>query len=190
MICIGVFLTEILEKIKIVFTEAGWIANFSTILLFVIFVIGKIWILWRNRSLYDDNIEYIPMQDAEEEYNRQYILDEGECDVIKIYSIDGIYDLNVYEVKLTPKGKYKKGKKVDSCHEDNICHPLKLNKSEAVYIRTRFEGIVSRHMIEIKKYDYTVITAILCMNGKVGGIVLQDQKIKRNLRSWLYYLCK
>lgn len=190
MFYIGVFLTDIFKKTKQVFIEASWIANFSTILLFVIFVIGKIWILWRNRALYDDNIEYISVQNAEDEYNHQYILDEGECDVIKISSVDGIYDLNVYEVKLTPKGKYKKGKKVDSRYEDNICHPLKLNKNEAVYIRTKFGGIVPRYMIEIKKYDYTVITAILCMNGKVGGISLLNQKVKRNPLSWLYYLCK
>ena len=69
MFYICVFLTDIFEKTKQVFTEAGWIANFSTILLFVIFVIGKIWILWRNRALYDDNIEYISVQNAEDEYN-------------------------------------------------------------------------------------------------------------------------
>lgn len=54
------------------FGDASAFANFCTILLFVIFVIGKIWILFRNRSLYNENFEYL-MVDESEEFNCQFM---------------------------------------------------------------------------------------------------------------------
>lgn len=41
------------------FLDASGIANFCTIILFVLFIIGKIWRLQRNRSLYNENFQYM-----------------------------------------------------------------------------------------------------------------------------------
>lgn len=77
------------------FGDASAFANFCTILLFVIFVIGKIWILFRNRSLYNENFEYL-MVDESEEFDRQFML--GGQDTIKLSSPDGIYDVKIYKI--------------------------------------------------------------------------------------------
>ena len=180
----------VLSQLRKGFEDAGWLANFCTILLFAVFIVGKIWILWRNKSLYSDNIEYVSFTEREEEYNKQYILEEDGQDVIRISSPDGIYDLNIYTVRTRKSGKLRKGEKVDSSKEDNLHHPLKLNKNEPIYIRTDLPCGRAKYIIEIRKYDYTVLETVLATNGKVGGISLFNKKIKRNLRSWLYYLCQ
>lgn len=117
------------------FGDANAFANFCTILLFVIFVIGKIWILFRNRSLYNENFKYL-MVDESEEFDRQFML--GGQDTIKLSSPDGIYDVKIYKIiERNKKGtRVIKRKLISAEKEDNIYHPLKLNKNEAVYIRT------------------------------------------------------
>lgn len=170
------------------FAGASALANFCTIILFLIFVVGKIWILLRNKSLYVENFNYL-LVDGEKEFNRQYLL--GGREVIEISSPDGIYDLNIYRIEQWNK-KYTKVKKrslVDKSCEDNIRHPLKLNKNEKVYIRTDLPCGPALYQIEIIKYDYTKFTAALGYNGKVGGVVMVHAKTHYGLKSLLYYLC-
>ena len=173
------------------FENASGIANFCTILLFVIFVIGKIWILFRNRNLYDENFEYLVVA-VTDEFDRQFILDANAQEAIKISSPEGIYDIKIRDIleRDEKTGKIAKSELISKSQEDNIQHPLKLNKNEAVYIRTDLPCGMPKYQIEITKYDYTKITAELGVNGKVGGLVLVNQKIKRGFRSWLYYLCQ
>lgn len=170
---------------------ASGMANFCTILLFIIFVIGKIWILFRNRSLYDENFEY-RMVEGEDEFNRQFILNRYAQEIIKISSPDGIYDIKIRHIleKDEKTGKITKLELISKSQEDNIQHPLKLNKNEAVYIRTDLPGGMPKYQIEITKYDYTKIIAELGENGKVGGFTLINQKIERGFRSLFYYLCQ
>ena len=181
----------IFNRIGHFFENASGIANFCTILLFVIFVIGKIWILFRNRSLYDENFEYQRVE-AADEFNRQFILDANAQEIIKISSPDGIYDIKIRHIleKDEKTGKRTKFESISRSQEDNIQHPLKLNKNEAVYIRTDLPCGRPKYQIEITKYDYTKIIAELGGNGKAGGLALVNQKIKRGFRSWLYYLCQ
>lgn len=181
---------KILGVIKSFFVDAGWFANFCTILLFVVFIVGKIWILWRNRSIYSDNIEYISCTGEQEQYGTEYILDEDGHDILKIYSPEGIYDLTAYETKITKHGKLKKGKRIEKKYKENMQHPLKLNKNEPVYIRINLSCGAPHYMIEIKKYDYSILAAAIGYDGRDGGVLLTDKKVKRNLRSWLYYLCQ
>ena len=171
------------------FGDASAFANFCTILLFVIFVIGKIWILFRNRSLYNENFEYL-MVDESEEFDRQFML--GGQDTIKLSSPDGIYDVKIYKIiERSKKGsRVIKRELISAEKEDNICHPLKLNKNEAVYIRTDLPCGTPCYQIQITKFDYVKIIAELGSNGKVGGVSLVNCKTKYGIRSFLYYLCE
>ena len=170
---------------------ASGIANFCTILLFIIFVIGIIWILFRNRSLYDENFEYL-MVAVNDEFDRQFILNANAQEAIKNSSPDGLYDIKIrYILERDEKTRnITKSKSILKNQEDNIQHPLKLNKNEAVYIRPDLPGGMPKYQIEIIKYDYTKITAELGENGKVGGFTLVNQKIERGFRSLFYYLCQ
>lgn len=171
------------------FGDASAFANFCTILLFVIFVIGKIWILFRNRSLYNENFEYL-MVDESEEFNCQFML--GGQDTIKLSSPDGIYDVKIYKIiERNKKGtRVTKRELISAKNEDNIYHPLKLNKNEAVYIRTDLPCGAPCYQIQITKFDYVKIIAELGSNGKVGGVSLVNRKTKYGIRSFLYYLCE
>ena len=188
MVCILLIFNN---RIGYFFENASGIANFCTILLFVIFVIGKIWILFRNRNLYDENFEYL-MVAVTDEFDRQFILEVNAQEAIKISSPDGIYDIKIRDILERDEntGKIAKSESISKSQEDNIQHPLKLNKNEAVYIRTDLPCGRPNYQIEITKYDYTKITAELGVNGKVGGFTLVNQKIKRGPRSWFYYLCQ
>lgn len=186
---IYLFIIGIINIIKTFFENAGGLANFCTIFLFGLFVIGKLWVIWRNRSLYNENIKYIEASNKEE-FNKQFVLEKEGQEVIEISSPEGIYDINIYEVKLSENGKLQKDKKISKLYEDNINHPLRLNVDKAVYIRTDLPCGAPKYMVEIKKYDYSVVTAFLGYNGKVGGVELIDVKIKRNIMWWLYYLCR
>lgn len=176
-----------INKIRDWFEKASSYANFCTLFLFVIFVIGKIWILRRNKDLYEEKINYLVV-DADEEFNRQFLL--GGKEAIEVSSPEGIYDINVYEIKKWNKNytKVKKKKPIGKILEDNIQHPLKLNKDEKVYIRTDLPETVPTYQVEIIKYDYSKITIALSSNGKVGGLA-NNAKIERGLKSYLYYLC-
>ena len=182
----GIYL--LFEKVVSWFGGASALANFCTIILFMIFVVGKIWILIRNKSLYVENFNY-SIADESEEFNKQFLL--GGQEVIEISSPDGIYDLNVYTIEKWGRrySKVKKRTLVDKKCEDNIQHPLKLNKNEKVYIRTDLPCGPALYQIEIIKYDYTRFTAALGYNGKVGGVVMINAKTHYGLKSLLYYLC-
>lgn len=79
---------------------------------------------------------------------------------------------------------------ISAKNEDNIYHPLKLNKNEAVYIRTDLPCGAPCYQIQITKFDYVKIIAELGSNGKVGGVSLVNCKTKYGIRSFLYYLCE
>lgn len=171
------------------FRAMSGVANFCTISLFFIFVVGKIWVLMRNRSLYNENFEHMVVASSEE-FEKQFVLDENSQDTIKISSSDGIFDVKIYEIEEIVKRKVVKKRKIADKIEDGIIHPLKLNKNEAVYIRTNLPCGWPNYQIEITKYDYVKIVTELGNNGKVGGITLENLKIRYGIRSFLYYLCK
>lgn len=180
-------LTTILNQIGAFFSNAGAIANFCTLLLFAIFVVGKTWVLIRNRNLYVENFEYM-QADAEEWFNKQFLL--GEQDVIKISSPEGIYDIKIYHIEYGKDANVVKRSLITEEKEDGIQHPLKLNKNEAVYIRADLPCGMPNYQVEITKYDYVKITVDLGYNGKVGGLSLVNTKINYGIKSFLYYLCQ
>lgn len=167
--------------------NASVISNFCTIILFLLFVIGKIWILLRNKNLYNENFKYKVLK-KRKEYNRQFLL--GKQDIIAISSPDGIYDINIFSIKRNKNAKICKRIKIPAKMEDGIQHPLKLNKNEKVYVKTDLPCGMPNYQIEIVKYDYVKIVAELGINGKEGGFELNNVKIKHGIRSFLYYLCK
>ncbi|RHQ88777.1 hypothetical protein [Clostridium sp. AF21-20LB] len=182
---IGIIVILLFNHINYFFTNASGLANFCTIILFVLFVIGKIWILKRNMPLYNENFEYI-LVDKDEEFNRQFLL--GEKETIKLSSPDGIYDIIVYVLNRTEKGKPKRTR-ISSALEDGIQHPLKLNKNEPVYLRMDLPCGMPDYQLEIIKYDYVKLIVELGANGKVGGIWV-NVKVRCGVRSLLYYLCQ
>lgn len=168
--------------------DASAVANFCTILLFVLFVIGKVWILIRGRNLYDENFEYSTITE-EQEFKRQFLI--GRDEAIAISSPDGIYDVKVYEVlKRDKNGKVIRKRLIPSEKEDNIRHPLKLNKNETVHIITDLPCGMPVYQVEVIKYDYVKIISELGYNGKIGGLSLVNLKVKYGIRSFLYYMCK
>lgn len=74
--------------------------------------------------------------------------------------------------------------------EDNIIHPLKLNKGEVVHIVTDLPCGMPNYQVEVVKYDYVKIISELGYNGKVGGLTLVNLKVKFGIRSLLYYICQ
>lgn len=170
------------------FEGAGAVANFCTIILFVLFVIGKLWILIRCKNLYVENFQYRSIKE-EQEFDRQFLL--GGQEAIEISSPEGIYDIKVYMIlERNQNGKVVKKKLIPSEKEDNICHPLKLNRNEKVHIITELPCGAPLYQIVIVKYDYVKIISELGYNGKVGGLSLVNKKVKHGIRSFLYYLCK
>ena len=181
-----VITTSLINHISLLFVaNASGFANFCTIILFILFVIGKIWILKRNMPLYNENFEYI-LIDKDEEFNQQFLL--GGNETIKLYSPDGIYDIIVYTLDYTEQGKINR-KRISSDLEDGIQHPLKLNKNEPVYLKLDLPCGMPNYQIEIIKYDYVKLTVELVANGKVGGVSALV-KVRYGFRSLLYYLCQ
>ena len=182
---LGIIMILFFNHINYIFTNASGLANFCTIILFILFVIGKIWILKRNMPLYNENFEYI-LVDKDEEFNRQFLL--GENETVKLSSPDGIYDIIVYALDYTEKGRLKRTR-ISSALEDGIQHPLKLNKNEPVYLRMDLSCGMPDYQLEILKYDYVKLIVELGTNGKAGGIWV-NVKVRYGARSLLYYLCQ
>jgi len=66
------FIIGTINMVKEFFENAGGLANFCTFFLFVLFVIGKLWVIWRNRKLYNENIEYINVEKLKNTINNLF----------------------------------------------------------------------------------------------------------------------
>ena len=173
------------------FENIGWLTNLITILLFIIFVVGKVWVIIRDRSLYDEIYECVQV-DENAEFNRQFILDKDGQEVIAISSPKGIYDIKIYKIttRNSQSGEIQSKEEIPANMEDNIRHPIMLNKNEKVYIRTDLPCGVPKFQLEIIRYDYVKVQVELGHNGKVGGVSLVNQKTKPSVKRWMYYLCQ
>lgn len=161
------------------------VSSVVTCLTFLLFLAGRILVLFKNRLTLYEKISVIPFDsniDIEDEDNILIVDDVGHE-----FTLESDYGINKIEVY-----------KVDYCFEDDDKMSLKskslkatytkLNKDK-LYVRCDLGEVIPTTQIKVKRADYAVITFDLCESGKNGHILVNNYKVKNTFKSILYYLC-
>lgn len=168
----GDFMWEIISNISAI----------VTCLTFLLYLSGRIWVVYKNRyTLYED-FEVIPYgsnADIENEDNVLIVDSEG-CE-FTIKSNFGIETIKVYKLN------YDSGmNKIIS--RDLVNSFENLNRAK-LFVRCDLGEILPTTQIEIQRNDYTIITFDIYESGKNGHLITDNYKFKLTFKGMLYHLC-
>lgn len=157
------------------------ICSVITVLLFVIYIIGRSMTIWSQRDLYFDKIEVKPSTSDLREYEiiERVYLKKPINNVAIITSKEGIRDLRIIEYK------YDKG--YNEVIETKVIkqYPiLKIGQSVAIYFD--MPEIFPYYKIEYHTGDYRKVDFDLWVNMK-NGIVSETVYPRHTCKSVLYY---
>lgn len=156
-------------------------AGIATLVLFIIYFIGRIITILSVRNIWKDKIVY-QRGDSISDINN--IVDEiGDVDNPNVYgayliSQEGIRNLKVYEVE-QQKTLYKKGKEIYSKDFLNI--------NETINICYDIGEVIPPIIVEYLTTDYMKVTIEWVMNGK-SGVASEMIHPKHTWKSFLYFL--
>lgn len=163
----------------------GTISNISAIvtcLTFLLYLSGRIWVVYKNRyTLYEefDVIPYDSNVDIENEDNALIVDSEG-CE-FTIKSDYGIETIKIYKLN------YDSGmNRITS--KDLVNSFNNLNRAK-LFVRCDLGEIFPTTQIEIKRSDYTIITFDIYESGKNGHLITGNYKFKLTFKGMLYHLC-
>ncbi len=164
------------------------ISNISAIvtcLTFLLYLSGRIWVVYKNRhTLYEqfDVIPYDSSVDIENEDN-VLIVDTNGCE-FTVKSDYGIDTVNVYKIDydINNDGTLSLNKRTLKSTYNNL-------KKEILYVRCDLGEVIPTTQIEIKRTDYTKITFDIYESGKNGHLITCNYKFKLTFKGMLYHLC-
>lgn len=163
----------------------GTISNISAIvtcLTFLLYLSGRIWVVYKNRyTLYEefDVIPYNSNVDIENEDNVLIVDSEG-CE-FTIKSNFGIETIKIYKLN------YDSGmNRITS--KDLVNSFDNLNRAK-LFVRCDLGEIFPTTQIEVKRSDYTIITFDIYESGKNGHLITSNYKFKLTFKGMLYHLC-
>lgn len=162
----------------------SYLSSIATLILFILYFIGRIWVINKNKKLLFENfeLEYTESADKVERKN-QY--DLGGLELITISSPQGLNWVKVYKVKFD----IKKNKMVIAEKEPVVYHKF-LNVNEKIYIKDTVPCGMPVYRIEYERFDYIQGGFDISLDGMYGGLYKNAFKIKLTIKSFLYYICK
>ncbi|HAT4166096.1 TPA: hypothetical protein ACOTHO_002425 [Clostridium perfringens] len=161
----------------------SYLSSVATLILFILYFIGRIWVINRNKKLLLENFELEYLENDDLERKNQYNL--GGSELITISSTQGINWLKIYRVKFDSK----KNKMVIVDKNPVIYHKF-LNVNEKLYIKDNIPCGIPMYRIEYERLDYIQGEFDISLDGKYGGLFMDDFKSKLTIKSYLYYICK
>ena len=167
----------------------GIISSIATLILFVIYFIGRIITIKMEKHIYYDKITFEAPEDV---YGKYDIIDEintvnnseGEATyqtVVVLTSLQGIRDITVYELAYdNMMNEQKEHKKVIASQDF-------LNIGQSYAIRTIIPEIFPNYRIEYRTQDKRKVTFNITDNLK-NGVLSEMVEIRHTLCSYIYYL--
>lgn len=160
----------------------GDIGSIATLILFVIYFIGRIMTIFIVKKLYYDEIDLITIDTNRDNYNivSTYTLTENAETSFIITSRQGIFDLKIYKYLYDDEVFEQKGVEHIYTHEF-------LNINESIELETFVSETISLFKVEYLTSDYKKVSFDI-IDYTQAGIITQFVEPKLTLRSFLYYL--
>ncbi|OUN21948.1 hypothetical protein [Pseudoflavonifractor sp. An85] len=159
----------------------GTVSSVATLILFVIYFIGRTIATFQSRGLYSDKLAIEGAKDfdhAKYDVIETVILEEDAYNVFVIISSQGIWNLKIFQYEFDDEmnvvGEHLTGKF------------LFLNIGEAIAIKLTVPEIISTYRVEYISYDYKKIKFDLCDNMR-NGVMSQIVTPRHTFRSLVYY---
>lgn len=160
----------------------GDVASVATLVLFVIYFLGRLITIINEESICYDTISYV----SDDVCNISDIIDTFETDsdgyitAIVLTSKQGINDIKVYELFYDKELNEIKNRKtvVATCDF--------LNVGQSFAIKTQIPEIIPRYRIEYITHDFRKVEFDILDNMK-NGVVSEMIRPKHTLKSVLYY---
>lgn len=163
----------------------GDIASVATLVLFVIYFIGRTITIVRNRSVFPDEIkmELFQFDRSGLDIVERFYLEQEPDNAIILTSEQGIYDLSIYKKEYDEKGMCIGKKRLKECKCDFV------NKGQSVEFDLTVPEIFAMYEVQYYTPDYRKVTIELFCNLK-DGVMSEIAKPKNTLVSKLYHLVK
>lgn len=161
-------------------TIIGFISSIATLILFVMYFIGKFFIIKSNQNLIHDKIEAIYDESTSEKYKIVDSYDVGGGEKLIITSLNGINYIKCYQLYYDNENNRIINKKLVFKHGFlNIGHSIEINT-------ILVEGF-PQYKIEYETSDFMIGEMYLQYNGR-NGITSENVHIKHTFKSYIYYL--
>ncbi len=164
------------------------ISNISAIvtcLTFLLYLSGRIWVVYKNRYTLYEQFDVIPYDSSVNIENEDNVLivDTNGCE-FTVKSDYGIDTVNVYKIDydINSDGTISLNKRTLKSTYNNL-------KKEILYVRCDLGEVIPTTQIEIKRTDYTKITFDIYESGKNGHLITCNYKFKLTFKGMLYHLC-
>jgi len=161
----------------------GDIASVATLILFVIYFIGRAVTIVRTNTIYNDEVS---IMSPSEDRQRLQIVDEIELEpegpFVNEYILtsgQGIYSLVAYKLVYNNQLEVVNQEKIYTCKF--------LNTGQSLLFRTSESEFVGFCRIEYRTFDYKKVVLELWSNGK-NGVLSESARPRHTVRSVLYYL--
>lgn len=161
--------------------KISFVSSVATLILFVLYFIGRIWVINKNSLLLFENFELDYQHDSTVEYKNLY--DIGGNELITISSQQGFNWLKVYEIEYKENKMYLTRKKLAMTHK-------LLNINEKLYIKIDVPCGRPRYWVEYERFDYIRGRFYIGFDGRFGGLHAGNFKNRKTLKSYFYYICK
>lgn len=161
------------------------IASITTLILFVLYFIGRFIAIIRNRSIFPDKIimESIDFNQGEFDIVETFEMEENPQNIFVLTSEQGIYHVSVYQILYDNKLNRIGRKKLEKFKWKF------LNKGQSLCFCITSPELLTTYEVEYFTPDYRKVTIDLWDNPK-NGVMSESAVPKNTIKSILYYLVK
>lgn len=163
----------------------GDAASLVTLVLFVFYILGRIWTIQREKILIYESFEVENRQqlpDNIEDSNLFFDIDPmGE--ILSIVSTVPILKVNVFEIHYNEEMKLQN---VNLVFSNNV----PINANIPMYFKVTIPDILPAYKIQFQRFDYVKVSFNVGFNGKFGGMSPGGYKIQHTIKSFLYYMLR
>lgn len=159
------------------------VASIVTCIAFLLYLIGHIWVVAKNRYTIYERLLVLPFDSEIEDEDNVLIVDINGAE-FSLESDYGIKNLNIYKVE------YDVGQDGTMLPKERTLKSTWSNlNQEKLFIRCDLGEVLPTTQFEIERSDYTIVTFDLFVSGKNGHIIAANYKYKTTFKSFLYHLC-
>lgn len=166
----------------------GTISSVATLILFVFYFLGRIWIMLKTKNLMleDFDVEDIDhCSDVPEDRGIYYDINGGG-EIVTIRSSQPILWLNVIPIKYNDDFEditKKKDKPI-------VTHRNLIKRNESICLRIDICDGLPVYKVCFQRFDYIIVSFDIEYNGRNGGVSPTNYKMNHTCKSILYLLFK
>lgn len=160
----------------------GNIASVATLILFVIYFVGRTITIFRTKNLYKDEVAIFKNNKyLMDEYNivESFCVEDNPYNSFILTSREGIYSISLYRLKFDNSMNVIGREKVDEYKF--------LNVGQSLEVCLTIPELITTYELEYYTPDYKKVTIELWENLK-NGVVSESATVKHTWKSFLYYL--